>query len=505
MPAFLNERRLSLGAIGAAAIVGAAIPIVLGRFSLYVVLEAAMVVLALLPGATAIFLGRLNVTRHVPFWILYAAVLTYIYLAPAAYVARGMVDRNALAPIYLALQVLILVFFLVPLFALYIRWTARGGESGPARWSISQRALFVFVPVCLGLPAWYVALLVKHGLLFRRVGFTSIANNLVGLPRVDFLVIRGFEALAVPLLCLLVLAVRDAKGWPRLLLGLSLLSLGSVTLLDAALNSRYQWILALALPLAVAVNLRPAVVRPWRYWVATVLVLISALYGARLVENIRSTYTPSGVSVSASTLSPTTTPSYSEPLSFRLNGLDLMARMTPAAVKQGYSWGKSWWPYMVVEVTQVVAPQIANKYKLGLATEPKWYLMRDYHVASLPDYPSSAFTDLYGNLGPFGFPIAAVVYALLLVLLTRWMRRGPVMLVIALFLLADVVYFEGSFVGLAFRWILYSPAVILLLLINPLRRGAPLERKPASAARQDPVTPDPTAASPSPAESRRGA
>lgn len=505
MPAFLNERRLSLGAIGAAAIVGTAVPIALGGLSLYVVLESALVVLALLPGATAVFLDRLTVTRHVPFWILYVAVLTYIYLAPAAYVARGMLDRNALAPLYLALQLAILVFFLVPLVVLYIRWTARGGHGEPGRWSISRRTLFVFVPVCLGLPAWYVALLVKHGLLFRRIGFTSIATNLVGLPRLDFLVIRGFEALAVPLLCLLVLAVRDAKGWSRLWLGLSLLSVGSVTLLDAALNSRYQWILALALPLAVAVNLRPANFRPWRYWVATVLVLISALYGARLVENIRSTYSPSGLGVSATTLNPTTTPTSSEPLSFRLNGLDLMARMTPAAVRQGYSWGKSWWPYMVVEVTQVVAPQIANRYKLGLATEPKWYLMRDYHVANLPDYPSSAFTDLYGNLGPFGFPIAAVVYALLLAWLARWTRSGPAKLVIALFLLADIVYFEGSFVGLAFRWILYSPAVLLLLLINPLRRTAPLERRPAQAVRPDPVSLVPTANSPSPAEPRRRA
>ena len=64
MPAFLNERRLSLGAIIAAAIVGAATPIVLGGLSLYVVLESALVVMSLLPGATVIFLGRITVSRH---------------------------------------------------------------------------------------------------------------------------------------------------------------------------------------------------------------------------------------------------------------------------------------------------------------------------------------------------------------------------------------------------------------------------------------------------------
>jgi hypothetical protein len=475
MPAFLSEQRLALTAIAAAAAVGVAAPIVSGGPSLYVVLEGAMVAMSLLPGAAAVAMGRLNVTRHLPFWLLYGEVVIYMYLAPAAYVAMGIPDRTAVAPIYLGLQLAILVLLLLPLVVLYCRWTARDAGGEPARWHFSRLAVIPFVPMCVVLPALYLFLLAKDGLLFRRLGFSTIAQSLVGLPRFDFLVIRGFEALSVPLLCLLVIAVRDARGWSRVWVWLSLLSVGSATLFDAALNSRLQWILALVLPLAVAISFRPSSSRRWPYLIATAFVLVSAVYGVRIVENLRAAYsTTAGVSVSAQTLNPTPAATADTPLAFRLNGLDLMARMTPAAMRQGFSWGKSWWPSIVVEIGQVVAPAVANRYKLALATEPKWYLMRDYRVATLPDYPSTALTDVYGNLSPIGLPLAAVIYAVLLTAMMRWIRRGPpVLLIIGLFLLADVAYFEGSFIGLALRWVHYAPAVVLLLALNPLRREPP--------------------------------
>jgi hypothetical protein len=271
-----------------------------------------------------------------------------------------------------------------------------------------------------------------------------------------------------------------------------LISVGAVTLFDASLNSRLQWILTLMLPLAVALTARPESSRQWRYWVASGLVLIGILYGLRIVENVRSDYIV-GQGINVRQFSPTTTVATppETPVAFRLNGLDLMARMTPMALSHGYSWGKSWWPSFVVQFGQVFNPALANQYKLAGATEPKWYLMRDYRVASLPDYPSSSLTDLYGNLGPFGLPLAGVVYALLLAMTTRWLRRGSAFqLSLALFLLIDLTYFEGSFIGLALRWVRYAPAVLLLIALIPLRRELPAGSGHAPAARRRPAAAD---------------
>jgi hypothetical protein len=462
------------------AIAAGALPLVLGGFSLFIVLEAMMVVLSMLPAVVAIGWGWLPFDRHLPFWLFYVEAEIYLYIAPAAYVANGMPDQNAVAPIYLALQIVIVALFLVPMLVLYQRWTS-GTSVAPVRWRFSQARLAAFVAACFVLTGLYFWLLSHDGLLFRRIGFQSLAREFVGLPRIHFLVIRGFETLELPLLCLLVLAVWRARGTARVLLGLSLAVVATGTLMDAALNSRLQLAFALVLPLVVFLNARPArpQARPsgltsWRTWVAAVLVLVAVLYGFRVAANVRGSY--AARHLTPEQLSPTFNSSkygqIDNPLAFRLNGLDLMARMTPEAFKSGFSLGKSWWPSVVVELGQVVAPDVANRYKLAGATEPKWYLMREYHVATETDYPSSALTDAYGNLGPLGLLLAAAVYSLLLAAITRWARTGSsIQLVLALFLLVDVAYFEGSFIGLVLRWVAYSPATVALLVLNPMRRA----------------------------------
>ena len=485
-----RARALPLAGLGLAMLAGAAFPIYRGGPALNVVVESVMVVLACLPAAWAIATGRVAFDRNLPFWMVYGEILIYLYLAPAAYVGAGIPDRDKMAPVYLALQLAVLILFVIPMLLLYIRWNRSEVGLLAARWQFSRRFLAPFVALCLGLPAIYIWLLVQDRLLFRRIGFKGIAEAFVELPRLHFLVIRGFEALAIPLLCVLVLAMRDARGWWRAWLVLGLVSVGAVTLFDASFNSRLQWILTLVLPLAVAVNARPEGARPWRYWVATGLVVIGIVYGLRIVENVRADYII-GQGINVRQFSPTTSVSSAPetPIAFRLNGLDLMARMTPMALTNGYSWGKSWWPSIVVEFGQVFNPALANQYKLAGATEPKWYLMRDYRVASLPDYPSSSLTDLYCNLGPFGLPVAALAYAFLLAVMTRWLRRGSaIQLAPALFLLIDVTYVEGSFIGLALRWVRYAPAVALLIALIPLRRATPTGPDRAPAGRPQSAT-----------------
>jgi hypothetical protein len=118
----------------------------------------------------------------------------------------------------------------------------------------------------------------------------------------------------------------------------------------------------------------------------------------------------------------------------------------------------------------IVAPDLVQEYKMSLTTSAKHVLLREYAGLQLPDYPSCALTDMYGNFGPPGMLIAAVVFAWLIILTTRWLSRPHAgwQLMVSLVLLQALTVFEADFSALVLGMVPLAPTFAILLLLNPI-------------------------------------
>jgi len=328
----------------------------------------------------------------------------------------------------------------------------------------------------------YLFVLVNRGLLFRRIGHEGLAMAMLDLSLPEFAVMRVFDRMAIPLICLLVIIVSQARqsSRNRRLAFLSLAITASVWLFVSGLNSRQIALQTILLGLAM-----------WVYWARSYIRLNSrlicggaiaalvALYTVNLTLNVRAEWVDKGADgLRLEWFNPfyvrqeQNNRGQDHELAHRLNGVDLMARITPRARAIGYSWGEAWWPCVVVQVGQFVAPEIAREYKSAMATTSKYYLMREYAGIYLPDYPNCTLTDIYGNLGPAGLTLAAVAIAVLLAWTNRGLAhpRSSFQLVVAVVAAQELTRFESEFLSMTLlSWVTNLPVLLTLLVINPIK------------------------------------
>lgn len=421
--------------------------------------------------------GRIPFVAHLPLWLLYGEVLIYAFLAPDLALIQGGDSLAPLSPWYALLQWGIALLCCPALLLVYARLVRRHrlAASSPVL-AVRPWPLLGLCSVALvGAPV-YLYLLQSHGLLFRRLGFNGLVDAYAALPRPEFYAMRTFDRLFLPLGCLLLITARQrmTPPWRLLVWPATMLALGTAIAV-AAINSRLDSALAVALIAVVGVywwlprpTLQPAVA------LRLAIAALGVLYLFHVASNVRADW--GTIAYGMQDASPTYTAGVSPygadtPLAQRLNCVDLLARMTPTALQTGYSAGASWAPSLIVTFGQLVDPRLADAYKQAIATTPKWYLMRQYTSLALPDYPSCALTDAYGNLGPPGLALAGAVLALLLSVVTRWLARPDRawQVAVALIVLVEVLAFEQDFLGLALRPLQAAPALLILLALNPLR------------------------------------
>jgi hypothetical protein len=152
----------------------------------------------------------------------------------------------------------------------------------------------------------------------------------------------------------------------------------------------------------------------------------------------------------------------------RLNGIDLMARMFSPISQHGPAWGAAWseWTWIF---WRFIDPLGFDDFRLTAATCAKNYLMWHYLGWTDHDYYACALTDVYGNFAFFGFPI----FALLLALVFRFSARvfaqasSPSLFVCALFVLTHLLLFEQEGSDMLLGWIKKAPLLALLVIYNP--------------------------------------
>ena len=440
---------------------------------LYGMMVVVALVATVLP-LVALAVRRISWRADVFFLVFYVQVVAYIFGAPTAYAIGALREQPELAQLYLLMQLMVLFLFCIPMLTVYL--LLRRPEvmerpvvtAKPPAWRF-----YLFLIFCVGYTVADVVVLTKTGLLFRRIGTETLAAALGALPSYVFLLVRIYDRMQLPMLALMMVVALQTTNRMRRRMAYGALAICLALVLGvAALNSRSLIVLTLGELVCFFITFKKDVHISPRLVGRMVVIGLLALYLINVAmtvreagfaaENVLVYFKPSlKISLAAENDSS---------IAERLNGVDLIAQITPAAWKDNYAKGKAWVPGVVASLGPLVSPELARRYKEELATNAKVYLLRWYAHRDEADYFSCAITDVYGNLGPPGVLFAGVFYGFVFAYAVRWVaqpKRGW-HLVLAIFAIQIYIFFEADFIAGFVGWLSFLPSIVPLLVLSPL-------------------------------------
>jgi hypothetical protein len=424
---------------------------------------------------------KLSVTRDALFFILAAFLWIYLHLAPTL----CLVDIDPTLPrTYWLLQLAVFGLFEVPLTWMYLRSVARSGTL--AQVSPRLRAGFTFEThiLLLGLGTAllalaFVAISAEHVMYFRRVGHEVLAERSLELPLWKLSTYRTYAETSCFLsLGLLMIAFRapglSARARRAVWAAFALHSL--VYGFYVLINNRVQTALFLLINFL-----------GWCYWnrrqakdpiftAKRIIIFVIALaISMQLVTRLRMQLDfQKSIDLSALTADPseqmlpdgTRVHIDLTPWRWRLNGLDLMAKITAPALSQGFAWGAAWKIPVQLYFLRFTDPARYHEIKRDLRTNAKVYLLERYLGTKRADYFSSLLCDIYGNFFVYGFLPLGLLLGWLMAWITRsfhsprtWFEAAT-----ALYLLPILYYVEKETIGLFLMALKFSTVLVFWLV-----------------------------------------
>jgi hypothetical protein len=201
--------------------------------------------------------------------------------------------------------------------------------------------------------------------------------------------------------------------------------------------------------------------------------LVFVWYGYNVILNIRSNIDADGFQVSY--LNPfdfRINSDVTEPINTRLDGVYLMAKMTPTAQEKGYALGKAWGVPLFLSIAPVLFPQQAQAIKSSYLTDSESYLVMNYTdlANSTMDFNSVWVTDLYCNFSFWGFLICSLFIGYVIVYAKGRILypRTKLSLIIAFFLYCKILVFESESISVPLKLFKFIPLLLALLWILPV-------------------------------------
>lgn len=483
----------------------------------------------------ALAAGWLRLRRDYFMLLLYAQALLYVFIGPILRLSRA-----AQAPIreYESVATSAFLFVILVFFAVYLAIVRTRALRAPSVSRVIEARRPWMEIVLFGLLAYsaiFWAIAIRSNLVYRRVGNPMVVLQLE-LPFLQFALYRtyieGLLFIVIVVLLALVACRREISLGGR--------AAGLLTLVSAyvyfVINSRLGLAVALAVGLGVWVVFWRGRRGFWpRFLAGGVVCALLLLYSHATTQRIRLGFGRTGTVtwrafvpgipvapevsvVSAQPTPPAPSPSpgpapviaapvietpaapVSEeiavsapdavyktfffyaaeemPLPVRLDGLDLIVRMKPNLERDGYALGKAWEVPFALMYLPLTDPAKAREIKLSLNLAAKNYLMRNYTDITSADYVSSILADAYGNFGKVGFALVGLFFAGVCGFVAWTIVRlpGAGWVIVGLFAISHVVYFEQEFVQALLLWGKKLPLLLGLLAVNPFRiRTGPAE------------------------------
>ena len=435
----------------------------------------------------------LQLPRDYFFFLLYAQAYVLLHLAPTL-VVQGEVQGSGGSPdgrmqwLYILIQISAILLFEWPLlrwytraFAVPLQQTQIGSKLPEPRLS-NAIAVSVFAIV---FSLTFLAVAISYDVLRLPHVAELIVELFVDLPTPVYAIHRLF-VYSGPFLAsvLLVLLVRIKQEPGRTIVAVAFSVTAGAWLMYALLNYRGLTVLGVATlgGVLLVCRERSALVRNNVGQKSTYRRLIMAgvvvTYGLIVANNIRFDYESSG-GLRWKHFNPLLDlkdfmPDDRDPntdLRWRLDGLDLMARITPEAMRTGYAKGDAWKASAVIALGQWVSRGAVEKYRLDWLSDPKVYLLWRYTDLNFIDWPNTFVSDLYGNLAFPGFLLGAFI-------LSAIYRRGaealtrPVggsSLLFGIYLLTQSLDFQQCFAVWLFGLLRAAPVLLFVFFVNPFQ------------------------------------
>lgn len=430
---------------------------------------------------------KLSVRRDFFLIVLYVESCLYLYVGPTFAIWNSTWAEDS--PIIVSLMIASILFFHIPMVLFYtsnakIKTTSSDDRSSVVFSTVPMAAVIVF-STALAIGFWYVA--DTYDLWFRRIGHSEIAARLLDLPVYAWGVYRIFDRIGAVLLGFLLMCLLRAPRGSRLrgAMILSVVVLAGVYGRYVIQNSRLDLVLALCLVIGM-LNIRLDLFSKIR-WRTVGILLIGGLLSAYAVNIINLSRTEYDETAGAFRLE-WLNPFYKSALESndptviyeRVNCLDLPARTTPEMLKQGPALGAAWLGPLSVALP--IRTDAAVDLKANARTTAKVYLAETYSGLVVLDYPSCFLTDLYGNFGPFGFPLAAAACGMMMAWASAGViaPRGTAGLVIGLLMVTSLLRFEQEFIGLLADIVRFSAPLLVIAILRPVRFLGPTESSPGT-------------------------
>jgi len=439
----------------------------------------------------AVATKRLKPFKDYYFFLIYSQMIIYLHLAPTLWAPFVNRDRAAT---YVEIQAASLFLFEIPFLVVYLRGrrqfarmrkhhgnnlkiprTAALQTDRENNLRIRRTPLLLLLGFFNVLALLYLWVTVSTNTFFFRIGSVTNLFALFAFSDFEFYVFRLFQLSAPFLICIAVSSLFFLRqGKLKSLVSALLIIPSSIFMLNQIVNSRMGVITTMALVFGVLLYVGKIPLPTYKTILLIALGVVGVGYVLRVADNVRAAYywAPEGLKLNM--FDPFVRlggdlAGGPNDLRSRLNGIDLMAQITPAAEREGFAHGEAWRGSAILVVGQIFGRRAVEGMKETFSNSPKVYLMRRYTDLRFVDYETCWLTDVYGNFGFVAFAFLAVLMGYCWVRITRAVSWSPTpfSLVVGLYFIGNLLSFEQEFAALSTGWIRPLPILALILVWNP--------------------------------------
>ena len=438
-------------------------------WSIVIVVAASLVAWAVLQ--------RWHPYRDMFFIVFLVQGFIYLYFSPVIRFSQFSLDQKYS---YIVLFLEIFICFIIPFIVIYQRRTKRIAIR-PLKEELAPVNTYVvlYSLAAILLTGGFLEVAIAENLLFKRLG-PMLPVAIASLSFLEFFVYRGFSEWSL-FLFLLLLAIAQCE-LPRKLRGLVYISMsltGLTYFAYALINSRIASVLGIcAVVITYLLFTGKKIKNAAKLAKVLAVIFIVSAYSLKVVQNVRDNILYDGLTFS-----------YLDPFYkgedknrngyefwWRLDGVELLAEMTPAAMTKGFAWGEAWIKPIEIVYLPLFDRHKSDEIKANFEDTAETYFLEHYTTIDneTMDVNSTPITDWYGNFFLMGFAACAVVigYGFGFVVKSLSSNRAPFVFCFALFVLTRFMSFETEFITFVALLVKTLPLFLLLYLFPPFHKKA---------------------------------
>ena len=403
----------------------------------------------------------LFVPRHIVFVIFLLLNWVVFFLVPFI---RHLLDPSTYGYGLDWPWIVIFSAFYVPLFLLYLYFSARGLPRSPAgQVHVRPRGTLVYSLTSFLFAVAFVSVMAMNGLFFMRIGHAALARTMMSMGLLEHAILRLFIEL-LPLLLpanMLLYRVLPLRRVEKLLIAVFVL----VGWLYILVNSRFDALVVVLVFYILLVSVRPSsrslLGGLLRFGTVMVLLVLLVSYG-------RTAFFGNKENRGAEVRSIFVQSQWLD----RVDGMSMISDIHHGAVGKGFMWGAAWENAIKLNYFYLFDKQKYSEIKLGLKTNPKVLIAEKFRGLEIADTPSTFLDDLYANFSILGLLLGALVFAYVLCRASRVIRvsnLGSIVFFVGVWAVTRALYLDNEFLSMLIVFIKFLPLVVVFAALYPAK------------------------------------